>query len=243
MTTLIVSDLHLGCRNSQAEALAELLRTPFDRLIVNGDTVNDLNLRKLRPAHWAVIAQLREVAQKRMLVLIRGNHDGAAHANLTFGPLDVLATLLGVELHEEYPLEAAGRRYLVLHGDRFDPTLHWPAVTDTADWCYQSAQRVNRRMARWLKHRAKRMGGVLERVKRRSVDYARGLGYDGVIAGHTHFCDDEHIDGVHYLNSGCWTDRPCSYVRVERGRVVLCFWDDGRPGEFPVGACDPQAIA
>ena len=229
MTTLIVSDLHLGSRNSQAALLAGLLQTRFDRLILNGDTINNLNLRKLKPHHWKVIDRLREVARKRELILIRGNHDGKPGVPGSFGPLDVLATLLGVELHEEYPLEVNGGRYLVLHGDRFDPTLNWPLLTDAADWCYQATQKVNKKMAKWLKRRVKELGGVVEFVKRRSAQYARARGYQGLIAGHTHFCDDEWIAGVHYLNTGCWVDRPCTYVAIQGHQVRLCAWLETAP--------------
>src|ERR1700730_10032977 len=136
-TTLIISDVHLGSRNSHPVQLSRLLQTNFDRLILNGDIINDLNLKKLKPKHWAVIGQLREIAMKRELILIPSNHEGLAQpqANVS-GPLDVLATLLGVEMHEEYRLDIGDRPYLVLHGDRFDPTLNWPIVTDAADWCY-----------------------------------------------------------------------------------------------------------
>src|SRR5947209_3724405 len=150
MTTLIVSDIHLGSLNSQTALLSQLLETDFNRLILNGDTVNNLNLKKLQPAHWNIIGQLRRIAEERELILIRGNHDGQAKEVADFGPLDVLATLLGVELLEEYPLEMGASRYLVLHGDRFDPTLNWPILTDTADWCYHAAQKINKKAAKWL---------------------------------------------------------------------------------------------
>ena len=171
MKTLIVSDLHLGSRNSQALAFSRFLHSRFDRLILNGDTVNNLNLKKLRPEHWKVISELRKTAQERELILIRGNHDYKKADDNPFGPQDVLATLLGVPFHEEYQLDVGFRRYLVLHGDRFDPTLSWPLITDAADACYNSVQKVNKKAAKWLKRKAKTLGGVVEFVKQRSVQY------------------------------------------------------------------------
>jgi UDP-2,3-diacylglucosamine pyrophosphatase LpxH len=226
MLTLIVSDIHLGSRNSQTALLSSLLRTDFDRLILNGDTINNLNLKKFKPHHWGVIERLRAIARERELILIRGNHDGQPVQGKRFGPLDVLATLLDVELHEEYPLTVAGREYLVLHGDRFDPTLQWPLLTDAADWCYQATQKLNKRAAKWLKRRVKRLGGVVEFVKRRAARYARSVGCEGIIAGHTHFSDDEWLEGVHYLNTGCWVDRPCTYVEARDNDVRLRHWDE-----------------
>jgi UDP-2,3-diacylglucosamine pyrophosphatase LpxH len=226
MNTLIVSDIHLGSRNCRADQLALLLESDFDRLILNGDTVNSLNMKKFRPDHWKLLAQLRTIARERELILIRGNHEGfASEREVEFGELNVLATLLGVELQEQFRLEAGPRSYLVLHGDRFDPTLTWPIITDVAEWGYQTIQKLNKKGAKWLKHKVKRLGGVVEMVRRRSVEYARSQGYDGIIAGHTHFADDELIGDMHYLNSGCWTEYPCTYILADEQRVELCHWD------------------
>jgi len=226
MTTLILSDLHLGSRNCQAELLSHLLETDFDRLILNGDTINNLNLKKLKPKHWKIINQLREIARKRELVLLRGNHDGDEGEKDAFGPKDVLAMLIGAPLQMEYQMAMTHGHYLILHGDRFDPTLNWPIITDAADWCYRAVQELNKKAAKWLKRHVKKLGGVIEFVKRRSVQYAKYLGCQGVITGHTHFSDDEWIDGTHYLNSGCWVDRPCTYIRADNKDIRLRHWDD-----------------
>jgi UDP-2,3-diacylglucosamine pyrophosphatase LpxH len=229
MTTVVASDLHLGSRNCQAALFAKFLQTDFDRLILNGDILNSLNLKKLKAEHWTVLSRLRDIARRRELILIRGNHDGSPAAGNDLGQADVLPTLLGVPLHHEYQLEMGDRHYLIIHGDRFDPTLHAPIITDAADWCYHAVQKVNKKMAKWLKRRVKKLGGVLEFVKRRSVHYAKSLGCQGVITAHTHFSDDEWIEDVHYLNSGCWVDRPCTYLIAENDRFTLRHWDEDEP--------------
>jgi UDP-2,3-diacylglucosamine pyrophosphatase LpxH len=226
MITVVASDLHLGSRNCQAALFGRLLQTEFDRLILNGDILNSVNLKKLKPEHWDVLSRLRDIARCRELILLRGNHDGIPATGASLGQADVLPMLLGVPLHHEYHLEMGDRHYLILHGDRFDPTLNAPILTDAADWCYQAMQKLNKKAAKWLKRRVKKLGGVLEFVKRRSVHYAKSLGCQGVIAGHTHFSDDEWIDNVHYLNSGCWVDRPCTYLVAEEDRFRLCYWDE-----------------
>jgi UDP-2,3-diacylglucosamine pyrophosphatase LpxH len=190
MRTIIVSDIHLGSKNSQAGWLSQFLETDFDRLIVNGDIINNLNLKKLKDAHWTVLDKLRRIGRDRELIMIRGNHDGKGVAKEGLCAANMLSTLLGVPCHEEYQLEMGNRHYLLLHGDRFDPTVHRPIITDTADWCYQTVQKVNKKAAKWLKRKVKKLGGVLEFVKRRSIHYARSLGCQGVITGHTHFAAD-----------------------------------------------------
>ena len=49
MNTLIVSDLHLGACNSRADLVAGLLDSDFDRLVLNGDTVDSPDPRRFRP--------------------------------------------------------------------------------------------------------------------------------------------------------------------------------------------------
>jgi UDP-2,3-diacylglucosamine pyrophosphatase LpxH len=231
MRTLILSDIHLGSRNCQAPQVLDVLgREACDRIILNGDTLNGVNLRKLTPEHWSVVGRLRELARSRELILVRGNHDydpngtvngdGNGHAP-SFGSQDVLPALLGVPMHEEYRLDIGGRPYLVLHGDRFDPTLHYPLLSEMADWCYQLSQKINKKLAKWLKKKSKRWGGVLEWVRKQSAAYARRQGFTGVVTGHTHFADDVHVGDVHYVNTGCWTEPPCTYVTVEADKVCL----------------------
>jgi UDP-2,3-diacylglucosamine pyrophosphatase LpxH len=247
MRTLILSDLHLGSRNCHAtQVLRVLERESFDRLILNGDTINSVNLRKLTPSHWAVIDRLRRVAISRELILMRGNHDDGRGRGLApyfklasagstdgcddndqvpqtppFGAHDVLPSLLGVPMRDEYFLDISCRPYLVLHGDRFDPTLHYPLVTEMADWCYQLTQKINKKLAKWLKKKSKRWGGVLESVRCQAIAYARQQGFAGVVTGHTHYADDLHMDGVHYMNAGCWTESPCAYITVESDQARL----------------------
>ena len=54
MKTIIVSDVHLGSRNCRAKDLLDLLHTDFDRLILNGDIADTMNLKKYiqRPFPW-----------------------------------------------------------------------------------------------------------------------------------------------------------------------------------------------
>ncbi len=253
MRTLILSDIHLGNKHCQAELLLAVLdREPFDRLILNGDTLHSLNLNRLRPAHWTLLTRFRDIGRTRDLVLIRGNHDHAwrfarisrrravaepalvavgggpangavepAAAPAAFGPLDVLPALLDVPLREEYRLEVGGREYLVTHGDQFDPALASELPRHVAGWCYQLTRKMNRKLAKWLKKRSARWGGQLQHIRRQAVDFARQRGCGGVLLGHTHHADDVNIDGVHYVNTGCWTESPCAFVTVTHDALQL----------------------
>src|SRR5262249_59723361 len=132
MRTLVLSDLHLGGRNCHADQILDVLqREAYDRLVLNGDTLNSLNLRKLTPSHWAVVARLRGLPRSREVILLRGNHDhepDGVPGPDGAGSRDVLPALLGVPMVEEDRLEIGGRPSLVLHRGRFHPTPHHPVV-------------------------------------------------------------------------------------------------------------------
>jgi UDP-2,3-diacylglucosamine pyrophosphatase LpxH len=226
MNTLIVSDLHLGARNSRTDLIADLLETDFDRLVLNGDTVDSPDLRRFRPCDWRVIDALRAAARSRELVLVRGNHDVPAHGDPARAT-DLLTGLLGTELRDEYVLDVGSERYLVVHGDRFDGTLNLTWVGDAADLIYRGVQRLSRPAAHFLKAASKHVCGVVGAVQRGALAHARKRGLAGIITGHTHFSHDERIDGLHYLNTGCWVDHPCSYVQVQGGVARLRHWLPG----------------
>ena len=78
-------------------------REPFDRLVLNGDTIHHLNFRKMTRPHSALLERLRRIGKERELVLVRGNHDhqadyvpGTSRDQLTTA--SVLPSLLGVPM-------------------------------------------------------------------------------------------------------------------------------------------------
>jgi UDP-2,3-diacylglucosamine pyrophosphatase LpxH len=227
MRTLILSDIHLGSRHCNVNLIHEVLdQVRYDRLILNGDTINTLNFRKFQRRDWGLLERFRKIGKERQLVLIRGNHDhdwdyrpGAPRPE--FGTPQVLPALLEVPMLEEYPLTVRERPYLILHGDRFDPTLNYPLLTDAAVMCYQMTTNLNKKLAKWLKKKSKRFGGLLEFIRGQSIAFARRGNLEGVITGHTHFAEDAVMDDVHYLNTGSWTESPCGYVTVHNGDITL----------------------
>lgn len=227
MRTLILSDVHLGSRHCNTELLGEVLtKERYDRLVLNGDTINNVNFKKLKSHHWALLDRFRQIGKERDLILIRGNHDhGWDHQvgvpNGKLSTAHVLPAILEVPMHESYPIEIANRPYLMLHGDRFDPTLNYPVLTDVAVMCYQFTTQLNKKLAKWLKKKSKRFGGLLEIIRARSVAFARAEKLQGVITGHTHFAEDVILEDVHYLNTGSWTESPCGYISIDKGKAEL----------------------
>jgi UDP-2,3-diacylglucosamine pyrophosphatase LpxH len=226
MNTLIISDLHLGARNSRSDVLRHLLDEDFDRLILNGDVIDRPDSTRFSRADWRVVTRLQAVARERRLIVIRGNHDVLPGPDNGRGSTSFLAGLLGVPVRSEYEVTAAGERYLVVHGDQFDCTMNLTWVGDVADWCYGTIQRMSRRLAHTVKRASKHVCGVVRAVEDGALAEARRRGFAGVITGHTHFCHDSAHDGIHYLNTGCWVDSPCSWVRINADGARLLKWGE-----------------
>src|SRR5207244_6915123 len=177
-----------------------------------------------------ILPQMMSIVRERQLILMRGNHEGMPLVSApAFGPLHVLDRLLGTRRREELRLVIGGRRYLMFHGDRFDRTLRMTWIGDVADAIYNRVQHCSRSLARWLKRRSKDWCGVVSSVRRGAVEYARQNQCNGVIMGHTHFAEDEVVHGIHYLNTGCWVEQPCTYLRIEDNQIRLCQWTEASP--------------
>lgn len=231
MRTLILSDIHLGSRHCNHHLVNEVLdKEVFDRLVLNGDTIHNVNLRKLTKPHWQILDRFRAIGRERELILLRGNHDheyehfpGASleHVDRALDTSSVLPALLQVPMRENYRLPISGDDYLILHGDCFDPTMCYPVLTDVAFMAYQFTTKLNKKLAKWLKKKSKKWGGILEFVRDQSVKYAEREGLRGMVTGHTHFAEDVHFGDIHYVNTGSWTESPCAYVTADRHFITL----------------------
>jgi UDP-2,3-diacylglucosamine pyrophosphatase LpxH len=58
-------------------------------------------------------------------------------------------------------------------------------------------------------------------IETKAVEHARSLGCQAVCCGHTHLPIANRTGDVHYFNSGCWTELPCSYLTVAGGEVEI----------------------
>ena len=76
---VIVSDLHLGTKDSRAEDFLEFLeKHPTDLLILNGDIVDGWAINrgsKWKKNHTKVIGKLLKLSNTTKIIWIRGNHD------------------------------------------------------------------------------------------------------------------------------------------------------------------------
>lgn len=77
----------------------------------------------------------------------------------------------------------------------------------------------------WLKQKTKEAVKFLSHFDKLIVNEAKSNKVDGIICGHLHIMKDEVIDGIRYLNSGCWTEF-CSYiVEHQDGKIEVVRYD------------------
>ena len=121
---LFISDLHLGTKACQAEALLDFLRChDASHLYLIGDIVDFWRIKRgiyWPQSHNDVLQKLlRKVRKGCRIIYIPGNHDEAIrdYCGASFG---------GVEIHHDIVHTASdGRRYLVMHGDEFDVVVRY----------------------------------------------------------------------------------------------------------------------
>ncbi len=236
---IIISDLHLGSDVCQAKLLEEFLIWAVNHcrtLVINGDIFDDLNFKRLTKRHFACLKVIRRNSDRDdfHLVWVRGNHDG---------PADIVSHIVGVEILDEYIYDNGQIRLLILHGDQFDTfTTSYPLVTGLACGVFYYIQKtMPHGAARWIRRISKRWQRNSQRVRDRAIEYARGRGFRFVTCGHTHLSLEAEQDGVHYVNSGTWTDNPpCPFVAVKGAEVTLEHWPMAQPIPTPEPPLAPQ---
>jgi UDP-2,3-diacylglucosamine pyrophosphatase LpxH len=252
---LFISDLHLGTRNAQSEALLSFLKTVDAEVIyLVGDIIDFWKVR--RGPHWpqthndVVQKLLRKVRKGTDVIFIPGNHDE--------GLRDYCGTQFGGIRLERNAIHttARGHRYVVMHGDEFDVivrTAKWLAFL--GDRGYELALWMNtplnwlRRclglgfwsLSAYLKYRVKSAVSFISAYEEAVAAEARRNGADGVICGHIHHASDRMIGGIHYLNCGDWVESCTALVETLDGDMRILRWPLAALGstrelQLPVGA-------
>lgn len=229
--SIIISDVHLGTRDSKAEQLIAFLKiTRCRKLILNGDIVDGWALRsggRWTDAHTKFIRVVLKKMEKddTEVIYLRGNHDDILERFLpiNFGNL---------RIEQEYIHETPQGDYLVVHGDGFDSvTTSCRFIAQLGAYGYAFLLRINRLYNRWrswrgqeyfslsktVKARVKSAVSFVDRYEDQLHHFAKGRGCVGIICGHIHTPADKMIGDVHYLNSGDWVESLTAIVEPEPG--------------------------
>ncbi|MEZ5850100.1 MAG: UDP-2,3-diacylglucosamine diphosphatase [Hyphomicrobiaceae bacterium] len=236
--SIFISDVHLGTRAAQVEALLDFLRwVEADTIYLVGDIVDFWRVR--RGPHWpqshndVIQKLLRKVRKGSRIVFVPGNHDETLrdYCGMHFGGVEIMRNAVHIT--------ARGKRYVVMHGDEFDVVVRsakWLAVL--GDVGYETALRLNhplnwlRRhmglgywsLSAYLKSRVKQAVSFIGAYEEAVAEEARRHAADGIICGHIHSAADKTIGNVHYLNCGDWVESCTAIVEDASGALRLIHW-------------------
>jgi UDP-2,3-diacylglucosamine pyrophosphatase LpxH len=244
---LFISDVHLGTRDCQAERLLRLLgRYDADAIYLIGDIVDGWRLK----ARWywpqshdeVVRCLLGKLQAGTRILYIPGNHDEFLRNSIGF-------RLGGIEVVDQaLHLGADGRRYLVVHGDRFDSVVaRMRRLAALGIWVYAAAVLANDAVNRWarrLSHSSRPGSAWARRRQARKLRGARGFErllaaeaarqrLAGVICGHVHHAAMHDDFGVQYINAGDWVHSCTAAVEHRDGRFELLRWPAAAPARVP----------
>lgn len=234
-----ISDVHLGTRGCQAEALLQFLKnTEFETLYVVGDLIDVWSLKRgiyWPQSHNDVIQKLLRAGRKgTRVVYIPGNHDefvSGFHGE--YGSVSVVPRAI----HET----ADGRRLLVMHGHELDIIVQnrkWLALA--GDIGYTLLLKLNAPL-NWVRGLLGlgfwSLSAAAKRSVKNAVNYigafetavarlAEREGADGVVCGHIHTPVIRRIGRLEYFNSGDWVESLTGLVEHLDGRIELLHAQD-----------------
>jgi UDP-2,3-diacylglucosamine pyrophosphatase LpxH len=241
--SIFVSDVHLGCRHSQAEQLLSFLKGyTCDYLYLVGDIIDGWKLH--RGFHWndtytLLIRRIFGMVKHGTTVrYVAGNHDEFLRAYI-----DELQTALTghIEVANEFIHHAAdGRRLLVIHGDQFDVSLTMPWLAGLGDRAYSLLLTLNA-LGNWVRRKLglnyKSYSLVLKQNVKRAVNYinnfeelmavhTRRRGCDAVICGHIHTPAVKPIAHLTYYNCGDWVENGTALIEHDDGQIELVYYHE-----------------
>lgn len=251
-----ISDVHLGTAGSQADYLLDFLKhTECEYLYLVGDIIDGWALKRSwywRQSHNDVIQKLlRKARHGTKITYIPGNHDDAARQflGLIFGEIRIEDELIHTT--------ADGRRFLVLHGDRFDGVVQcakWLAIV--GDRLYGLTlilnswfNRIRNRMglgywslSQYLKHKVKTAVNFVSSFEEAVADAARAQGLHGVICGHIHKAELRQIGDILYCNDGDWVESMTALVEMPDGELRILCWQKTFNEQVAMGLWMPTAV-
>ncbi|AOY01672.1 UDP-2,3-diacylglucosamine diphosphatase [Jeongeupia sp. USM3] len=233
-----ISDVHLGTAGCQADYLLDFLKhAECEHLYLVGDIIDGWALKRSwywKQSHNDVIQKvLRKARKGTQVTYIPGNHDEGARQflGLMFGDIRIEDEVIHTT--------ADGRRFLILHGDRFDGVVQcakWLAIV--GDRAYGITLRLNYwfnrlrarlglgywSLSQYLKHKVKTAVSFVGKFEEAVAAEAKARGVDGVICGHIHKAEMREIDGVLYCNDGDWVESLTALVETHAGELKIITW-------------------
>jgi UDP-2,3-diacylglucosamine pyrophosphatase LpxH len=225
--TIIMSDLHLGARQSQTDKIIKFLdENQADKLILNGDIIDGWALKgsgKWTKDCTKIFRKFMKISEKGTKVIyIRGNHDDFLKDFIPF-------KLNNIRIVRKYVHEGMdGRTYFCFHGDVLDFVImeaRWLAVI--GGWSYDIVIKFNtlyNKIRKWFNLPYHSLANTIKQSVKGAINFvsdfeenAKGLtkqkGYDVAVCGHIHHPKLEND----YMNSGDFCENSTCLVEDYNG--------------------------
>ncbi|REK09043.1 MAG: UDP-2,3-diacylglucosamine diphosphatase [Planctomycetota bacterium] len=252
--SIFISDVHLGCRHSQADMLLSFLKQhSCEYLYLVGDIIDGWKMRRgfsWNDTNTLLVRRVFGMVKHGTTVrYVAGNHD-----EFLRNYMDEFQTALTghIEIANEFIHHAAdGRRLLVLHGDIFDAVaLTMPWLAGLGDRAYSLALALNS-SGNWLRRKLglkyKSYSSFMKQNIKRAVNYinsfeemiarhTRECECEGVICGHIHTPAIKTEGGLAYYNCGDWVESCTALLEFEDGSFELVYYHELEPALEVVAA-------
>ena len=238
-----ISDTHLGGRNMKSRQLYEFLQnSDSDYLYLVGDILDFQQLA--RRWHWPEINHriislvLDKASRGTKVVYLPGNHDGVLR-NYCGSRFNDIA----IE-NEVIHTAADGRRYLILHGDKFDCVVQKsPWLASIGGRLYEFLLGFNRRFNKLRSFLGKDYFSISAYLKlkcKKAVNYIGDFEdlllseieknqVDGIVCGHIHHASIKLLGDNLYSNSGDWVESCTALAENSNGTFGIIQWQDSHP--------------
>ena len=234
--SIFISDVHLGTKASQAEKLCKFLKeNTCENLYLVGDIIDAWKLQRkwyFPQEHANVIRRIITAAKRDTAVwYILGNHDEFLRKYIKYN-----IEVGNVKIVNQTVHQIGDKKYLVIHGDFFDPTMnHAKWLMHIGDIAYNLMIWVNLQLnwirkklklnpwglSKFLKSKTKEAINFIGNYETQLSEYCKKHGYDGIICGHIHTPANKMIDKIHYINTGDWVENSTAIVEHFDGRLEL----------------------
>jgi len=233
--TIIMSDLHLGARQSQTDKIIKFLdENQADKLILNGDIIDGWALKgngKWTKDCTKIFRRFMKMSEKDTKVIyIRGNHDDFLKDFIPF-------KLNNIRIVRKYVhMGMDGRTYFCFHGDVLDFVImeaRWLAVI--GGWSYDFIIRLNtiynyirkklnlpyHSLANTIKQSVKGAINFVSDFEENAKGLTKEKGYDVAVCGHIHHPKLEND----YMNSGDFCENSTCLVEDYNGEWKIISID------------------
>jgi UDP-2,3-diacylglucosamine pyrophosphatase LpxH len=238
--TIIISDVHLGTRNSKAKELVRFLKTnTCEKLLLNGDIIDGWQLRKgskWKKKHTRFFRVILKMLEKHdtEIIYIRGNHDDFLDNLIPF-------SFNRLTIVKDYYLTSGEKKFFVLHGDIFDSittNLRWLAKLGDIGYTFllwlnkvYNNRRIRKglpyfSLSQYIKQKVKSAVSYISDFEKELVSLAVSRNCHGVICGHIHHPSITQYEKLVYMNSGDWVESLSALVEDFEGNWKIIYYSD-----------------